>query len=124
MLRHIYLMYCMFCMSFYTGPLQISGSFFYPSLSVPPLSTGSGSILEAGARCASPGISIERTGIVVVRTSYIWSYISVLLYRGDFGLGNRTRHMLPIVCSPHEGVSPFLLDFLGGFRTTRSLKNV
>ena len=50
-------------------------------LLVPPLSTGSGSILEAGASSASPGISIGRRAIVVVRTPYIWSYVSVLPYR-------------------------------------------
>ena len=44
------------------------------TLSVPPyqpLSTGSGSILGAGATRTSPGISIGRTAIVVVRTPYI-----------------------------------------------------
>ena len=49
------------------------------TLSVPPyqpLSTGSGSILGCGATRASPGISIERTAIVVVRTPYIWSYFT------------------------------------------------
>ena len=50
-------------------------------LLVPPLSTGSGSILEAGASSASPGISIGRRAIVVIRTPYIWSYVSVLPYR-------------------------------------------
>ena len=53
------------------------------TLSVPPykpLSTGSGSILGAGASSASFEISITRTAIVVVRTPYIWSYVSVLLY--------------------------------------------
>ena len=42
------------------------------------VSNGSGSILRAGADRASPDISIGQTAIVVVRTSYIWSYISVL----------------------------------------------
>ena len=83
------------------------------TLSVPPyrtLSTGSGSILEAGASRASPGISIGRTAIVVVRTPYIWNYVSVLLYRWDFGLGNRTRDILPVFWSSHQGAGPFLLD--------------
>ena len=57
-----------------------------------PLSTSSGSILGARASCASPGISIGRTAyIVVVHTpyirAYIWSYLSVLLYRWDFVSG-------------------------------------
>ena len=47
-----------------------------------PLSTGSGSILGAGARRSSPGISIARTAIVVVGTPYIWSYVSVLYFTG------------------------------------------
>ena len=68
------------------------------TLSVPPyqsLAADSGSILEAGANRASPGISIGRIAIVVVSTPYIWSYVTVLPYRWDFGLGNRTRDMLP-----------------------------
>ena len=44
-----------------------------------PLSTGSGSILGAGASRPSPGISIGRTAIVVVRTPCIWSYVSSCL---------------------------------------------
>ena len=71
------------------------------TVSVPPyqpLSTGSGSILGAGASRASPGISSARTAIVVVRTPYIRSYVSVLPYRWDFGLGNRTRDMPPVFC--------------------------
>ena len=82
-------------------------------LSVPPyqqLSTGSGSILGAGASRAPPGISIGRIPIVVVRMPYIWSYVSVLPYRLDFGLGNWTRDMLPVFWSPHQGAGPFLLD--------------
>ena len=43
----------------------------------------------SGPELESPGISIRRTAIV--RTSYIWSYVSVLHYRLDFGLGNQTR---------------------------------
>ena len=46
------------------------------TLSVPPyqpLSTGSSSILGAGASRAAPGISIGRTAIGVVRMHYIWS---------------------------------------------------
>ena len=38
----------------------------------------------------------QRTALVVVRTPYIWSYVSILPYRWDFGLGNRTRDMLPV----------------------------
>ena len=52
------------------------------TLSVPPyqpLSTGSGSILGAGASRASPAISIGQTAIVVVRTPYIWNYVSCCL---------------------------------------------
>ena len=75
-----------------------------------PLSTSSGLILGAGANRASPGISIGRTAIVVVRTPYIWSYVSVLPYRWDFGPGNRTRDILPVFWSPHQGAGPCLLD--------------
>ena len=57
-----------------------------------------------------PAISIRRTAIVVVRTPYIWSYISVLLYRWDFGLGNGTRDMLPVFWSPHQGAGTFFWD--------------
>ena len=69
-------------------------------------------MLGTGASRALPGISIGWTAIVVVRTpyEYIWSYVSVLLYRWDFGLGNRTRDMLPVFWSPHQGAGPFLLD--------------
>ena len=83
------------------------------TLSVPPhrpLSTGSSSILGARASRASPGFSIGRTDILVVRTPYIWSLVSVLLYRWNFGLGNRTRDMLQVFWSPHQGAGPFLLD--------------
>ena len=73
---------------------------FYPSLSVPPyripLITGPGSIFGTEAIRASPGIRIGRTAIVVVCMSYIWSYVSFLLYRRDFGPGRRTRNMLPV----------------------------
>ena len=98
------------------------------TLSVPPyqpLSTGSGSILGAGASRASPGISIGRTAIVVVRTPYIWSYVSVLPYRWGFGLGNWTRGMLPslLVTTPRRWPFPFGPTVLGGFRTTRCQKN-
>ena len=75
-----------------------------------PLSTGSGSIPGAGASRTLPRISIGRTAIVVVHTLYIWSYVSVLLYRWDFGLGNRTRDMLPVFWSSHQGAGLFLLD--------------
>ena len=80
---------------------KVLSFYIHYTLSVPPcqpLSTGSGSILGAGASRASPGISIGRTAIVVVRTPYIWSYVSVLLYRRDFGLGNR-----PETCSQTFG---------------------
>ena len=65
-----------------------------------PLSTGSGCILGARASRAWPEIGIGRTAIVVVRMPYIWSCARVLLYRWDFGLGNRTRDMHPIFWSP------------------------
>ena len=74
-----------------------------------PFSTGCGSILEAGASHVSPGISIGRIAIVVVRKLYTWSYISVLLYRWDFGLGNRIRNMLPVFWLPHQGAGRFIL---------------
>ena len=59
-------------------------SFTHYTLSVPPyqlLSTDSGSILGAEASRASSKINIGRTAIVVDRTPYIWSYVSVLPYR-------------------------------------------
>ena len=37
----------------------------------------------AGASRASPGISIERTAIVVVRAPYIWSYLSVHCFTSE-----------------------------------------
>ena len=64
--------------------LKVISFYTHYTLSVPPyqpLSTGSDSILGAGASRASAGISIGRTAIVVVRTPYIWSYVSVLPYR-------------------------------------------
>ena len=70
----------------------------------------SGLLLGAGASGASPGISIGQTATVVVRTPYISSYVSALPYRWDFGLGNRTRDMLPVFWSPHQGAGSFLLD--------------
>ena len=82
------------------------------TLSVPPyqpLSTGSASILGAGATRASPGISIVQTAIVV-HTPFIWSYINVLLYRWDFSLENRTRDMLRVFWSRHQGAGPFSQD--------------
>ena len=97
---------CKFCwkvFSFYT----------HYTLSVPPyqpLLTGSRLIVGAGAIRASPGISIGRTAIVVVRTPYISSYVSVLLHRWDFSLGNGTRGMLPVFWSLHRGAGLLLLD--------------
>ena len=79
--------------------LKVCSFYTHYTLSVPPdqpLATGSGSTLEAGASCAPSGISIGRRDIVVVCKPYIRSYVSALLYRWDFGLGNRTRDMLPI----------------------------
>ena len=35
----------------------------------------------SGPELVAPGISIGRTATVVVRTPYIWSYVSVLPYR-------------------------------------------
>ena len=66
--------------------------------------------ISMGASHVSPGISIGRTAIVVVRTPYIWSYVSVLLYQWDFGLGNLTRDMFPIFWSPNQGAGSLLLD--------------
>ena len=60
-------------------------SFYTHTLSVPPyqpLSTGSWSILEAGASRASPGISIGRTAIVVVRAP-ISGATSVSCFTGE-----------------------------------------
>ena len=93
---------------FFSKVLSFCTHYTLSVLPYEPLSTGSGSFLGARASRASPGISIVRTAIVVVRTPYTWSYVSVLLYQWDFGLGNRNRDMLPD---------------LGGFRTTRSQKN-
>ena len=93
--------------------LKVLSFYTHCTLSVPPyqaFSTSSNSILEAGASRASPEISIGRTAIVVVRTPYIWNYIRVLLYRWDFSLGNRTRDMLPVFWSSHQGAGPFLLN--------------
>ena len=108
------------CMYIILTPRRIASVFekvlsFYThyTLSVPPyqpLSTGFGWTLEAGTTRASRGISIRRTAIVAVRTPYIWSYISVLFYRWDFGLGSRIRDMLPVFWSPHQGAGPFLWD--------------
>ena len=86
-----------------------------------PLSTGSGSILGAGASRASSGISIGRTAIVVVCTPYIWSYVSVLPYRWGFGLGNRTRGMLPslLVTTPRRWSFPFGSESPGARKTLR-----
>ena len=84
---YVYIFYWLSC--FYTQ---------YPP-SVPlyePFSTGSGLILGAGASRASPGISIERTAIVVVRAFISGATLSVLLYHWDFILGNRTWDMLPV----------------------------
>ena len=75
-------------MSFYTDFLQVSGSFSIHLYRCLP----TGSILGAGPSRASPGISLGRT--VVVRTFYI--YVSVLLYRRDFGAGNQTQDMLSV----------------------------
>ena len=63
------------------------------------LSTGSGSILGAGASRALPGISIRRTAIVVaiVRTTYIWNYVSVLLYRWEPPGARKTLRKNPLV---------------------------
>ena len=92
---------------FFWKVFKVLSFYTHYTSSVPPyqpLSTGSGSIL-------GPGISIGRTAIVVVRTPYIWSYVSVLPYRWDFGLGNRTRDMLPpVFWSPPQGAGPFFLD--------------
>ena len=80
------------------------------TFSIPPyqsLSTGSGSILGAEASRTSLGISIGiRIGIVVIRSPYV----RVMLYRWDFGLGNRTRDKLPVFWSPYQGADFFLLD--------------
>ena len=76
--------YMYVCLYIILTPRRIASFFKGSPLSVPPhkpLSTGSGSILGAGASRASPGISIGRTAIVVVCTPYIWSCVSVLLYR-------------------------------------------
>ena len=75
---------------FFKGSLVLHTLYFIDT-ALSTVATDSGSILGLGASHASPGISIERTAIVVVRTPYIWSYVSVLLYRWDFGLGNRTQ---------------------------------
>ena len=63
---------------------KVISFYIHYTLSVPPyqpLSTGSGSIIGAGASRASPRISIGRTAIVMVRTPYIRTYVSVLRYR-------------------------------------------
>ena len=89
---------------------------FYTHYTLPvppyqPLSTGSGSILGVGASRASLGINIGQTAIVVVRTLYIWSYVSVRLYGWDFGLGSQTRDMIPVFWSPHNGAGLLNLKF-------------
>ena len=123
------------CMYIVWTPRRVASFFvkvlsFYThyTLSVPPcqpLSTGSGSILGAGASRASPGISIGRTANVVVRTPYIWSYVSVVLYRRDFGLGIEPETCSPrlLVTTPRRWPFPFRPTVLGEFGTTRRHKN-
>ena len=90
-----------------------------------PLSTSPGSILGTGASLASPGISIGRTAIVVVRTPYIWSYgqypaLPVRLRSWE----SNPRHAAKSFWSPHQGADPFPFRpiVLGGLQTTRSQK--
>ena len=66
----------------------------------------------SGPKLVAPHLesALGRTAIVVVRTPYISSYVSVLPYRWDFALENRTRDMLPVFWSPHQGAGPFLLN--------------
>ena len=60
---------------------------------------------------ASLGISIGRTAILVVRTPYIWSYVSVLCLTGETSVpGIEPETCLPVFWSPHQGAGPFLLD--------------
>ena len=75
------------------------GLLLYPSVSVTPYRffvTRFGSILRAGPNHTSPGISIGRASILVIRTSYIWSYAIFLIHQRDFGSGNQTQDMIPV----------------------------
>ena len=92
---------------FLKGSLLLHTLYFYRCHLHQPFSTGSYSTLGAEASRVSPGISIGRTVIVVIRTPYIWSYVSVLALTVRL----RSRESNPRTCSQSHHTKALALSF-------------